>query len=52
MFGSAALLSTFVRYPWMTLGVIMRIHYQALRLWVKGVRWFGKPVPPSRESTR
>jgi DUF1365 family protein len=31
-YGARALAGAFVRYPWMTLGVIVRIHYQALRL--------------------
>jgi DUF1365 family protein len=51
-FGAAALARAFVRYPWMTLGVISRIHLQAIRLWIKGVPWFAKPLPPSRELTR
>jgi uncharacterized protein len=42
----------FVRYPWMTLGVILRIHWQALRLWLKGVPFFSKPLPPIQETTR
>ena len=36
----------------MTLGVILRIHWQALRLWVKGVPWFRKPSAPLQETTR
>ena len=48
LFGAAAMLSAFVRYPWMTVGVMLRIHYQALRLWLKGVRWIGKSALPSR----
>jgi predicted NAD/FAD-binding protein len=42
----------FLRYPWMTLGVILRIHSQALRLWLKGVAFFRKPLPPVQENTR
>ena len=34
-------------HPAMTLGVIARIHWQALRLWLKRVRFFSKPEPPS-----
>ena len=52
VFSAAALLRAFVLYPWMTLGVMARIHLQALRLWIKGVPWFAKPLPPSRELTR
>jgi uncharacterized protein len=32
--------------PLMTLGVIARIHWQALRLWLKRVPFHGKPAPP------
>jgi DUF1365 family protein len=42
----------FVRYPMMTLGVIVRIHYHALRLWRKQLHFFSKPMPPSQETTR
>ena len=40
------------RYPAMTLGVIARIHLQAVRLWFKRVKFFGKPVPPDQFVTR
>lgn len=33
-------------YGAMTLAVIARIHWQALRLWLKRVPFFSKPVPP------
>lgn len=32
--------------PLMTLGVIARIHWQALKLWRKRVPFFAKPAPP------
>jgi DUF1365 family protein len=51
-YGSRALAAAFVRYPWMTLGVILRIHYQALRLWLKRVPFFRKPVPSAEALTR
>jgi uncharacterized protein len=50
--GTASLLRAFFFYPWMTFGVVARIHYQALKLWWKGVPWFSKPTPPSQELTR
>ena len=31
-----------LKYPLVTLGVIARIHWQALRLWLKRVPWFPK----------
>lgn len=34
-------------WPLMTWGVIARIHWQALRLWLKRVPLFSKPLPPS-----
>lgn len=34
------------RYPAMTLGVVLHIHVQALRLWLKKVPFFRKPEPP------
>jgi DUF1365 family protein len=34
------------RYPAMTLGVVLHIHTQALRLWLKKVPFFRKPDPP------
>jgi DUF1365 family protein len=48
---SPALAWAFFRYPWMTLGVILRIHYQALRLWLKRVPFHSKPQPPFEEIT-
>ena len=40
------------RYRWFTLGVVARIHWQALRLWRKRVPFFTKPVPPATPTTR
>lgn len=39
-------------HPLMTLGVIARIHWQALRLFAKRVPFFSKPTPPERFVTR
>jgi DUF1365 family protein len=41
-----------LRQPLMTLGVIARIHVQALRLWAARVPWFSKPPPPALAVTR
>lgn len=51
---AAALLGAFLRMPLLTLGVIVRIHWQALKLWCKGVPFRGAhPVPRSlQESTK
>jgi DUF1365 family protein len=40
------------RYPAMTLGVVLHIHTQALRLWLKKVPFFQKPAPPTAFVTR
>ncbi len=50
--GAAALARWLLRFPFMTLGVIARIHWQALRLWRKRVSFFRKPLPPLEETTR
>lgn len=49
---AGALLRCFLAHPWMTVLVIVRIHWQALRLWRKGVPFFSKPVPPTQETSR
>ena len=40
------------RYPAMTLGVMARIHWQALKLFLKRAPFFGKPTPPTTFTTR
>lgn len=48
---AAALLGAFLRMPLLTPGVIARIHWQALKLWAKGVPFRGaRPSPPLQES--
>ncbi len=42
----------FFGMPLMTLGVIVRIHWQALKLWAKRVPFFHKPAPPGEFITR
>ena len=41
-----------LRYGVMTLGVVARIHWQAMRLWLLKVPFFKKPNPPSVLVTR
>jgi uncharacterized protein len=41
-----------LRMPFMTLGVIARIHWQALRLWLKRVPFFRKPPAPEQLVSR
>jgi DUF1365 family protein len=40
------------RYPLMTLAVVWRIHWQALKLFAKKARFFRKPTPPALFTTR
>lgn len=48
-----ALADAFFRYPWLTLGVILRIHWQAAKLYfVRRVPFFRKPEPPAAALTR
>lgn len=41
----------FARYGWMTLLVVVRIHYQALRLLLKRNRFYSKPECPAKKVT-
>jgi hypothetical protein len=45
-FSPAHLRRTLLRQPLLTLGVVARIHWQALRLWWRGVPLHHKPAPP------
>jgi DUF1365 family protein len=49
---SGAALRAFVSHPLMTFGVVVRIHWHALKLWLKQVPFFTKPEPPTFETTR
>jgi len=45
------LLCAWLRCPLLTLGVVYRINWQALRLLAKRVHFFSKPLPPQEETT-
>jgi DUF1365 family protein len=45
-------LGAFFGMPLMTVLVVARIHWQALKLWVKHVPFFRKPAPPATFITR
>ena len=47
---AARIRATLLRMPLLTLGVVARIQWQALRLWFKRVPWF--PKPPRAGSAR
>ncbi len=49
---TASCLRALLGHPWFSLGVIARIHWQALRLWVKRVPFHRKPSPPEGFVTR
>ena len=50
--GTSTLLRAFLAYPWQSIGIVLRIHWQALQLWLKRVPYFTKPDPPFEETTR
>jgi DUF1365 family protein len=49
---SAAVRGLLWRYRWFTFGVMLRIHWQAVKLWVKQVPHIAKPAPPPQRTTR
>ena len=49
---AASARAAFFGMPLMTLGVIARIHWQALRLWAKRVPFVHKPAPPATFTSR
>lgn len=52
LLNDANLLKTFLSFGLSTLMVVLRIHWQALRLWLKGIRFHSKPATPPREISR
>jgi DUF1365 family protein len=48
---NGALLMTFVTFPLLTFKVVAGIHWEALKLWLKGVEVHTKPQPPERRLT-
>lgn len=45
------LLALAVRVPFLGLKIVSLIHWHALRLWLRGVRFHRKPSPPTQEVT-
>ena len=43
---AASVLRMALLYPFMTLLVVLRIHWQALKLWCKGAPFFRQPPSP------
>ncbi len=50
-FSSSELLKTYIRFPLMTLKIIGGIHWEALKLWAKGVPVTHHPKPPTNPVT-
>ena len=46
-----ALLRQVAGMPWMTLKVVAGIHWEALKLWLRGAKFRRKPEPPALEFT-
>jgi len=46
-----ALLRTWLAHPWMTLGVLAAIHWEALKIWLKGEPLRPRPPRPARPVT-
>lgn len=49
---NASVLHAFFAYPMQSIGVVLRIHYQALRLFLKRAPFYSKPAPPQHKVTR
>jgi uncharacterized protein len=47
---ASSILAAFIRMPLMTLKVVAGIHFEALRLWLKGIRFYHAPPPPPAKS--
>jgi DUF1365 family protein len=45
------LLAALFRIPFMTFKVMAAIHWQALKIWLRGASFFPKPPPPAQKVT-
>ncbi|MEO0411488.1 MAG: DUF1365 domain-containing protein [Pseudomonadota bacterium] len=50
-FTKKAMAKLVARHPLMTLKIMAAIHYEALHLWRKGIRFYKKPAPPKTAQT-
>jgi len=48
-FTSASLLRALLAVPFLTLKIMAMIHWQALKIWLRGATFFPKPTPPREE---
>ena len=47
----SALAWSVAKHPFQSVGIVARIHWQALKLWAKGVPFFSKPPRPEKNIT-
>jgi uncharacterized protein len=47
---TGGILTAFCRIPLLTLKVVAGIHFEAVKLWLKGIRFFSRPEPPPAAS--
>lgn len=48
-FTDGNLLRQTLAMPWITLKVVLAIHWEALKIWLRGGRFHSKPSPPDKE---
>lgn len=48
---STAVIAQFLRMPLMTLKIVAAINWEALRLWLKGIRLVARPKPPATKTS-
>ena len=50
-FSDRSLLAAFFRNPLLTWKVVAAIHWQAVKLWLKGAKYHQRPPPPDHQVT-
>ena len=38
------------KFPLLCFGIMFKIHWQALKLWIKGAKFYSRPTPPSQQT--
>ncbi|MND05429.1 hypothetical protein D3C83_262170 [compost metagenome] len=46
-----AIVAAVLAMPWMTVKVVAGIHWEAVKIWLRGARFHRKPAPPEAEVT-
>lgn len=52
LLSTRSILACLLQFPLLTWKIVGGIHYEALRLWLKGMRYVPRPAPPSQASFR